>query len=337
MARALVLTLVACTSGCTWTWDAFVIAGADAGPRADGGARDAGALDGAPRDAGALDAGACEDDPLLTTCGAGEICTRPGMVRTDCCEVGRCLLHEGRVRGQALRSAVILGNPDGSTLEPEWEATPRYSFDTVRTAGASAPQAGDFAGSFRVLWDDNQMHVFIEGQDDVIETGMGLGTWEQVDSVEIRFDASPAVPVPDLTVDPDEAHFVMRVWPQTVLHLGPVPWVQTFTRGSIDEAAGTWIMEISIYWLESGFRLASPGDLVGLEILVHDVDDWDGPVDTWSFSPCTRVEPPKHVGLIELVERVEPRTRECEQTCPSSGLCAPAEYACSGAPLHCPP
>jgi hypothetical protein len=171
----------------------------------------------------------------------------------------------------------------------------------------------------------------------VIEHAMGGGTWDEVDAVEIRFDASPAVPAPDLAVDPDEAHFVMRVWPQTVLHLGPVPWVQTFTRGSIDEAAGTWIMEISIYWTESGFRAAAPGDLIGLEILVHDVDDWPGPADTWSFSPCTRIEPPKHIGLIELADRVEPTTTECDRTCPSSGLCAPAEYACEGAPLHCPP
>ena len=104
---------------------------------------------------------------------------------------------------------------------------------------------------------------------------------------------------------------------------------------SIDFATDDWRLETWIQWEDSTSAPPQLGDLIGFNIVVHDVDFAGEPADRWSWAPCEGGAVLAS-GMLRLIDEGAPAPA-CAGRC-ASGACPGPGYVCErGLATACDP
>ena len=212
MLRVPVPLLVVVLSGCAWPWDAYRLAGEDAGeldagPEVDAGpGRDGGPGDGGPatdaamgRDAGPRVDGGGTDAGGEPGCNVGGVpgercgpqrCTRP-ISASDraCCTIGACVASPDRPVAWA---EFTTESPTIDAFFDPWYnlGTDRVYLSVVDPESGGAPAVTDMTAGFTAIWSDTHLYFVFQIVDDRL-IDSPTTTYLNDDRVELTIDADP--------------------------------------------------------------------------------------------------------------------------------------------------
>lgn len=201
--------------------------------------------------------------------------------------------------GGLIRHAAIAPAIDGdiehvwSTVEPRAIARPLLGEPT-------SPE--DLSGDFRVLWDAQNLYLWVEVNDDHLVREQGFA-WED-DAIEIYLDGDAAR---STQYDADDFQYVFR-WNDASAYVGvrsapPDPNVRFCMRPS----SSGYRLEVSIPWTRLG-GVPTAGRPLGLDVHIIDNDD-GGPRDgkwAWAARRDDAWEKPSSLGLAALESPLAP-------------------------------
>ena len=189
-------------------------------------------------------------------------------------------------------------------LDPVWKHG-NWVRDYVRPSGQIDAPFTDAALSWRALWDEDYLYLFISVVDDTLTDANLAATW-QGDSVELWLDGDNSKAdaydgVNDLGMNwgfqdaPEDPMVFSGEW-----YLGTTGYLAKTvkTEGGLD-------LEVAVPMANLGI-VPAPGHLMGLDVDWNDQDAPDGTRDTkvkWFDATDNSWQNPSLMGTIELVER----------------------------------
>ena len=160
-----------------------------------------------------------------------------------------------------------------------------WFFSTEQTIGTSqvgaAPSSSaDCSGTWRALWNWENLYVLVEVQDESLtnDSGGGDNKWND-DSVEIYVDGDNSK---DASVGEDDHQYTCR-WNNEELETPSAIHNGTPSLVGVEYAVATtdngYLLEVKLPWMSIMGKSATPGQLIGFDVWINDDDD-DGDRDS---------------------------------------------------------
>ena len=169
---------------------------------------------------------------------------------------------------------------DGAASEGDWTTSTEYGVGNVLLDAGTAPaDANDLSGTWRTLWDDTNLYVYVDVTDDIL-TNDSVNPWDD-DSIEIYIDGDNSK-----TTSYDFANDIQYVfgWNDVAVvapegYNSPAGRTDQVVFSMVNTGTG-YRLEAAIPWAEifGTPTVPSAGDLVGIEVHVND-DDTGGARD----------------------------------------------------------
>ncbi len=167
------------------------------------------------------------------------------------------------VIARTLTPVVVDGNIEGA-----WDYATRYTLNKITLSSAPILSTEDLAATYQVMWDDNNLYILAEVQDDILIND-SPENWED-DGVEIYIDGNNNK---GSSYDANTFQWVFG-WGDNA----PMEYSKNNITGvsfaQLDRTGG-YIMEISIPWSTIG-TIPSADNLIGIDIHVNDDDNGGG-------------------------------------------------------------
>lgn len=191
------------------------------------------------------------------------------------------------------RLAPVIDN----VIDPAWSTVKVTPID-ISTDGSN-PDAADISGSFRALWDEDNLYLLVEVNDDAIGLGADAKVWND-DGVEIYIDANNDKNG-TYEANADDYQYQFRRGDATVYetkanNVNGVVFRETATLDG-------YRMEIRIPWSTIG-QTPSLNALLGLEVQINDDDNDDNLRDhklSWSALMDNAWKDPSVFGTLKLI------------------------------------
>ena len=158
-------------------------------------------------------------------------------------------------------------------IDEVWFFSTEQSIDTSQVGSAPSSPA-DGSGTWRALWDWENLYVLVEVNDDSLTADSGGGTnkWND-DSVEIYVDGdNTKASSPDENDHQYTFWWGNEVWEEpSALHNG-APSIVGVEYAVVTTADG-YLLEVKLPWMSIMGKAATPGQEIGFDVWINDDDD----------------------------------------------------------------
>ena len=158
-------------------------------------------------------------------------------------------------------------------IDEVWFFSTEQSIDTSQVGSAPSSPA-DGSGTWRALWDWENLYVLVEVNDDSLTADSGGGTnkWND-DSVEIYVDGdNTKASSPDENDHQYTFWWGNEVWEEpSALHNGD-PSIVGVEYAVVTTADG-YLLEVKLPWMSIMGKAATPGQEIGFDVWINDDDD----------------------------------------------------------------
>jgi hypothetical protein len=191
----------------------------------------------------------------------------------------------------ATKVPVIDGN-----LDEAWNGSRSYKLENAIYTPPTSP--ADLSASYRAMWDENNLYMFVDVTDDVLRHDTAAANWYESDSVEIYIDADDAKAS---AYGQNDYQYAFN-WDKTSPGMQEAKHNRT---AGVEHALVTtdkgYRLEIKFPWTTLGVK-PSAGAKVGLDVQVND-NDAEGKRKskiTWHATEDNAWETPQAFGNAEL-------------------------------------
>jgi len=158
-------------------------------------------------------------------------------------------------------------------IDEVWFFSTEQSIDTSQVGSAPSSPA-DGSGTWRALWDWENLYVLVEVNDDSLTADSGGGTnkWND-DSVEIYVEGdNTKASSPDENDHQYTFWWGNEVWAEpSALHNG-APSIVGVEYAVVTTADG-YLLEVKLPWMSIMGKAATPGQEIGFDVWINDDDD----------------------------------------------------------------
>ncbi|MBW7990497.1 MAG: hypothetical protein FVQ84_10835 [Planctomycetes bacterium] len=183
--------------------------------------------------------------------------------------------------GVVLAQDVVIPSPgtmpklDGN-IDEVWFYSTEQAIDTSQV-GAAPSSPADGSGTWRALWNWENLYVLVEVNDDALtnDSGGGNNKWND-DSVEIYVDGDNSK-----ASSPDENDHQYTFWwgnevleEPSAIHNG-APSIVGVEYAVVTTDNG-YLLEVKLPWMSIMGEAATPGQQIGFDVWINDDDDGDG-------------------------------------------------------------
>ena len=158
-------------------------------------------------------------------------------------------------------------------IDPVWFYSEEHAIDTSQV-GAAPSSPADGSGTWRALWNWENLYVLVEVNDDALtaDSGGGNNKWND-DSVEIYVDGDNSkASSPDQNDHQYTFWWGNEVWEEpSALHNG-APSIVGVEYAVVTTDVG-YLLEVKLPWMSIMGEAAIPGQQIGFDVWINDDDD----------------------------------------------------------------